>query len=273
MPIRLTGEAATGRTCLRIDLDGGAAELHSPRVPLESHYAYFVDAQLRTAGLEHDAAYVSLALLDRDGRQLEQVRSKVVGHSMPWTRVRIGPLPAGKARWGVVGLHLASQASDPFAEFDLRGTACFDTLRVVRVPLVELETPDALHLYSAGQDVSVSCVVSGATHRPEFSVALEDIRQPTAGPSQAMEAKPMRGRADSWSWLWQQRFDRPGFYCLCVSRMAHGHAVDTRRVPLAVIDALPSSPAGDFGWSLPAWTMRPCRQGDCGCWKKPAWAG
>ncbi|HWC90055.1 MAG TPA: hypothetical protein VG433_10380 [Pirellulales bacterium] len=252
LPIRLAGEAATGRTCLRIDLDGGAAELRSPRLPVEGHYAYFVEAQIRTDGLEHDAGFISLTLLDRGGRQLEHVRSQIVGHSMPWTRVRIGPLPAGKAHWGVVGLHLASQASDPFAEFDLRGTACFDALRVVRVPLVQLETPDALHLYSVGQDVSISCVVTGAAHRPEFSLTLEDIREPAAASPQVIEVRPIKGQAESWSWLWQQCFERPGFYCLRVSRMAAGQAVDTRRIPLAVIDVLPASSAGDFGWTLPA---------------------
>lgn len=252
VPISLAGDAAVGRTCLRIDLDGGAAELRSPRLPLENGYAYFVEVQVRTEGLQYDAAFASLTLAGPDNRQIEQLRSQTIGHTTPWARVRIGPLPAGKASWAVIGLHLEPQSDDPFSEFDLRGSACFDQLRMVRVPLMELDTPDPLHLYPVGDDVSVSCIMTGATHRPEFSWWLEDVRTAAASAAQSIEARPVKARAESWSWQWQHRFERPGFYRLHVTRTAGGGEIERREVPLAVIDALSAVPGGNFGWSLPA---------------------
>ncbi|HEX4147716.1 MAG TPA: hypothetical protein VHY20_01960, partial [Pirellulales bacterium] len=252
VPIRLDADAAAGGGCLRIDLDGGAAELYSPRLPLEEGYAYYVEAQVRTASLQHDAASLSLSVSGSSGRQLEQARSPGIGQTTPWTKVRIGPLAGGRGRWGVVGLHLEPQGKDPFSEFDLHGSACFDELRVIRVPRMELSTPDPLHLYPVGEEVSVSCLISGAAHCPEFSLALEDIRDAAVGPAQPLEAMPAKNRPENWSWQWQHRFERPGFYRLHVTRTAAGRMIDARVVPLAVIDMLSAAPGGNFGWSLPA---------------------
>lgn len=250
LPIRLSGAAASGHTCLRIELDGGAAELHSPRVQLENRYAYFIEAQVRTDGLQHDAAFISVVMLGPDGRKFREKRSKTVGGTSPWTRVQIGPLSAGEARWAVLGLHLKSCAADPFAEFDLRGSACFDSLKMFRVPVVELQTPDPLHLYSVGQDVAVSCLVHGAEHEPKFELTLEDLRQPKATQPRKIVARPGSQQAESWSWTWQERFQRPGYYRLMVSRLSGDRPIESRTVPLAVIEDLPSSSGGAFGWSL-----------------------
>ena len=61
----------SGARCLRMDLDGGAALVFSPPVPVSPRFSYVLDGFVKTVGLKHDEAYVSVSFCDSQRRPLE----------------------------------------------------------------------------------------------------------------------------------------------------------------------------------------------------------
>src|SRR5215210_5938839 len=52
---------AVGHKCLRIDLDGAAAEIESPPIRVMSRFSYVFEAQLNNTGLKYSTAVVTLS--------------------------------------------------------------------------------------------------------------------------------------------------------------------------------------------------------------------
>ncbi len=88
IPIQIVADPwPAGQHSLAIELDGGGAVAQSPPIRVRTLYDYVAECYVRTAGLKHDRALLSVAFLDKDHRPLETHRSATVGGTTGWTRL------------------------------------------------------------------------------------------------------------------------------------------------------------------------------------------
>jgi hypothetical protein len=249
----------TPTRCLVLELDGGAAIAQSPSVPVRSQFGYVLKAYLRTEGLQHDRAFITLTFFDAEQNPLEVHRSPRYRDLPSWQGVTIGPvMPAHRdIRSAVITLHL-----EPTGEADLSGRAWFDDIWLGRLPRMAVETNRPTNVYTT-RDVEVSCRVSGFSQpNPLIRFELFDV----FGDRVSMEEMPMtsdRGDAitsgspaaiDATSRMfsghttWRPAIEENGYYQVRVSIPGHtGHMHQS----IVVMDPQTPGETGEFGWSLP----------------------
>lgn len=251
---------AEGR-CLRIDLDGGAAAAFSPPVEVDPRHSYVLEGFLKTEGLKYDRAYLSLAILDQERRQLESFRSTPVRGSQPWEKFRLGPVSPHhpEARWAVIGLCL-----EPGDRADLTGSAMFDDLWLGRLPQMSLEVNSRHHVYSESDAIEVACTVSGFGQKvPTVTFLVEDAfgnrisqQQPPLEVSRDKTVADLHS-ADTadppqiGTVAWKPPVPGPGFYRVWAWLEGHDAQVHRQGVTLAVVQQQRVPASGEFGWSLP----------------------
>ncbi len=152
--------AAAGNGCLRVDLDGGGAVLYSPPIEIRRGYSYVVQASLKTLGLKHDQAFVSITWLDEKESPLGVQYSQRHRGDTPWTPVTIGPIPAPgeAARYAVIGLWV-----QPGQREDLSGQAWFDAVNLFQIPWMETRVNGPLNILTDPAKVEVTVHVTGLT--------------------------------------------------------------------------------------------------------------
>ena len=174
LKIEISQEPSVGDDrCLRLNLDGGAAAVFSPPVPVSPQFSYVLEASLRTERLVHDAGYVSLTFYDADQRQLSCHLSTRLQAADGWQRIGIGPVapPVENARTVVIGVHL--EPRDP-GQADLTGEALFDEIWLGRLPRMTLVANSTHNVYTQPEGVEVTCAGfghSGARSAAEVRVA------------------------------------------------------------------------------------------------------
>ncbi len=263
LKIELTDEPVpTGGRCLLTELDGGAAAVVSPPIDVSLVYSYVVEAVVKTEGLEHDRAFLSLSILNKKREELETFYSQKVRDTHGWCKVRLGPVWATDrdARFAVIGLHV-----EPQGRADLTGSARFTDIWMARLPRLNVELNSANHTYGDPSGVEVRCEASGFTdpdQEAEFELAdalgatiTRLTRKLHTGPllPDTMPAAkdwstepPLRGTS-----LWKPPIREPGFYHVRIRLPSKNGLVQTRELALAVLAPVQNSVAGEFGWSLP----------------------
>ncbi len=246
--------------CLRIDLDGEGAVAYGPHVKVDPRYSYVLEGSLKTQGLKHDRAWLSLVLLDEHRRKLETFSSVPVRDVLEWKRFRLGPIVPShnEVRWAVVGLHL-----EPGDRQDLVGSAMFDELWLGQLPRMSIELNSGHHVYRDPSQVEVICTASGFVGEdPAVRLFLEDVfgnRIAETEPPMELRAAgdvplfeqqtesepPLSGRA-----VWKPPLPGPGFYRIWAVMQGHEAIVHRQAVTLAVVECQ-EVPSGEFGWSLP----------------------
>ncbi|MGO8690632.1 MAG: hypothetical protein ACLQLG_13500, partial [Thermoguttaceae bacterium] len=267
IPIQIVADRwPGGDRSLAIELDGGAAVAQSPPIHVRPLYDYVAECYVRTEGLKHDRALLSVAFLDKDRRPLETYRSATLCGTTGWTRLQLFPLSPRDPRTqaAVVGLHI-----EPTDEADLRGSAHFAGVWMGRLPRITLDTGNRLQLFAAGQPVHVACKASGFSPQEtdvEFRLAdvwgtLLDCQKRSLAarpaPDDAGQCRtdcqsvpppppPLTGAAQ-----WQPPLSGPGFYRVEARIHGPGGVAFRRQLTLAVIQPERSLPGSEFGWSLP----------------------
>jgi len=259
--------AATGSqaaSCLRIELDGGAGRFISPAIAVQPQFSFVLRGRIYTRDLKHSRAFLTLAFCDAQGKVLETHQSDMPSTNGAWTDIGIGPVACANPdmRQAVLGLHL-----EPTEESDLRGGAYFDDIRLGRLPRMTLQANRENNLFFRPADVAVTCRVSGFSNPSlpvhfelldlEGNVLAED-EQITETEEQSRDAEQPPGPADPVATLatdmlsgvarWQPPVPGGGFYQVRASIAGHAGSL---LVNLVVLDQLPRSNAGEFGWTLP----------------------
>ncbi|MBC8352100.1 MAG: hypothetical protein H8E66_08920 [Planctomycetes bacterium] len=238
---------------LRMELDGGAALLYSPLVEISPLFSYVLNEYIKTEALTHDIAYASVMFYDKDRKLLETIESTPHRHSVDWTPFHIGPVTpsSDQVRWAVIALHL-----EPTAKADLTGAAMFDELWFAKLPRVSIETPSPNNIFAHPKDVQITCQLSGISQpNPTVRFELQDVDGKTLFTHQtAMQAnnqKQAPASVFSGSATWHPPLDDNafGFYHVRVSMS--DQASDPMATNIAVLQPLPKSEVGEFGWSLP----------------------
>jgi hypothetical protein len=255
--------APTGGRALRIELDGGAAAVSSPPIPLDADYSYVLEGWVRTENLRRDAAALSLTLLDEQRRPLEVHRSAPLAGTAEWTRLRVGPVQAADARavQVFVGLHLEPRNA---AARDIRGVAAFDGLWLGRLPKLSLRAGEPPHLFADPADVEINCQVSGFSgsnpavrfelldalgnivDRADHRLDADMVRPVTPGDNNAGNMRPGTATLN-----WRPALRDFGFFRARVTMLGHEPVALSRETTLAVLDPQPAPTRGEFGWTMP----------------------
>ncbi|HTN74471.1 MAG TPA: hypothetical protein VL096_04465, partial [Pirellulaceae bacterium] len=290
VPVKIASEPAANqqpaRNFLRIDLDGGAAAIYSPPIPVSSVFSYRLEGELRTLKLKHDVAYYSLTFFDPDGRVLETHESPHHHDTRQWTRIDVGPIaPTNPDCYtAVVGLHLRPRSG---GQSDLQGSAQFANIEVSRLPRVVLRCQQKHHIHTQADQVELLCDVSGvlrsdplvtftlrdvegkvlATHEtqlaalPSVSNHIDNTRgteghvdgQGTSRLHAEITARdePAQVRGFAGRARWKPPVPGTGFYRVQVAMRESDTSELERETTFVVARPLAAATAGEFGWSLP----------------------
>lgn len=262
-------DPAEGMGCLRADMNGGAAAAYGPPLAVTADHSYLLEGAVKTDGLDHDRAYLSLTFVDAKRRPLATLNSERIVGSQGWTPLRIGPVTTGSAEAThvLVGVHV-----EPTDRQDIRGAALFDGLRLTRLPTLRLSGSRSLEIYSEPQQVEVTCRVSGVeAGNPTVSFELYDAlgsrvgqwERPLQDPAtveSAIKARPAPDAARLETVIqWKPPITQFGYYRV-VARLSGEGGLDRRgELCLAVVPWQPTPIKGEFGWTLPRgaehWTL------------------
>ena len=249
--------------CLKIKLDGSAAQLYSPAIPVVPQFSYQLTAKIRTRDLKYDVVSFSVSFYDGEDNLLETHESPAVREVPRWTSITIGPVtPAGeRVRTAVVSLHVR-----PTDQADLTGEICVDDLWLGRLPKLSVRVGGENGIYTDPKAVRVDCRVSGLkSNRPPIKFELLDVHGTVlAEKNQTMDAEaearnvrttriPLHsddrpGFAGGTSW--QPPVTLPGYYTVRVSTPSHSGLMMKEEVSFVVLPALTRAQTGEFGWSL-----------------------
>jgi hypothetical protein len=248
--------------CLAIELDGGAAAAYSPPVKVSPLLSYVLEAEIRTEGLKHHRAFLSLTFLDEKHQRLQTVYSEKLTGTTAWQRAAVAPTAAESAqvRFAVIGLHL-----EPEAQGDLRGSAMFRNVWLGSLPRLELVTNDQQNLFTSLQNIELVCTLSGwfaelptlvcRVFDPLGSPVCEKTAQPVC-----RELKPQHGETPppgqprkllDGRLSWKLPLTAPGYYCLQVELHDAGTVVWRRRLTLVVVEPCRPVRGSEFGWTVP----------------------
>ncbi|MGC4006082.1 MAG: NEW3 domain-containing protein [Pirellulales bacterium] len=160
---------------LRIQLDGGAALVRSPEIPVNPLFTYLVEAQVRVDRLEHDRAFVALTFFDAKRRPIETIISPKIQRTNGWETIRIGPLLPPKNN--VTHVELALRLEPLEKDADLRGWAEFADVRIGRLPRITLSSNRVDRIYQEPERPEITCQASGF-YDPDARVEFEllDLR-------------------------------------------------------------------------------------------------
>ncbi|MCS7303976.1 MAG: NEW3 domain-containing protein [Thermoguttaceae bacterium] len=155
---RIDEPTAPGGAALQVKLDGGAAAVLSPLIPVRSVYAYVVEVFVKTHHLQHHQAYVSLQFLDPKLQVVGRQESEKRTGTRSWERLCLGPVevPTPEACWVRIGLHV-----EPGQQADLKGEAGFAQVCLGRLPRLRIWVPSRTHLFAEGDQVEMVCQASG----------------------------------------------------------------------------------------------------------------
>ncbi|MBN2578570.1 MAG: hypothetical protein JXB10_06220 [Pirellulales bacterium] len=260
-----------GRSCLQIELAGGAAAVFSPPLPIDRFSSYVLEGRLEMQGTKYDRAYLSLRFFDEAKQPLAEFSSAAFTETKGWRKVRLGPVTAlsPEARWVVIGLHV-----EPGEKADLQGSVAFTDLRLDRVPRLVLEADHPQHIYPLPDLPEVTCTAGGLDGKvPEVQFELLDVFGGILG-QQTLRMSKVEGRVSmleersaindprpstldprpsdlTFSANWRPPISGPGFYRVRASLKGRTAIIRREELELAVFVPQAPPPQSEFGWSLP----------------------
>ena len=268
--VKITPDASApgGGHCLCADLDGGGAVAVTPAIAVRPGYEWVLDAFIKTDGLEHDQAFLSLTFLDDKRRPVDRRVSEAVGQTTPWKKIRLGPFSPtnDQVRWAVIAVHLEPPAGEP--QEDLKGSAQFADIWLGQLPRIMLSTGRPVNIVADGDPIQVACRVTRLTaNDPRVTFALFDVQGERLAQQEVsllaeasadrIPGKAPGDQAPGCAATWQPPLAGPGFYRVEAAIRQPWGAVCRRTLSVAVIEPLPrgapreAGSGGPFGWSLP----------------------
>jgi hypothetical protein len=156
---------------LRVQMDGGAAEILSPLVPIDEQSVYYASASIRNNSADF-AATVRLRFLDKNKAILFETAAKTVSGKNDWQTVSSNSTYAylDKIGFAQVVLSVAPKTAKAY-----RGEIGFDNVRIHRTPRLTLSVDKPSKMYRQGEKVVVRCVATGMnTEQPSLTLVLVD---------------------------------------------------------------------------------------------------
>lgn len=248
---------SNGKQSLRFDLNGGQAVYYSPLIRVDTAHSYVLRGMLRTEGLQHDAALISISLLDHKRRRVKRILSRpVIGTHRKWVEVEIGPvLVEPTVRFLVLGCHVVEGEKS-----DVRGSVWFDDIWLGSLPRLVLRTHPAQHYFKTGEPIRIDCDVLGLSpeHTHRLALSLEDVDgeivERTSVPLEPVAAAaPVAPNAElpvRKPHAWNLPPQTNGFYRVRAAVERGSICVLEETTTFVIMELDEQSPAGDFGWSV-----------------------
>ncbi len=255
-----------GTRSLRMELEGGGAVAYSPPLALNTLCDYLVEVHVKTENIVHNRVFVSLNVLDGQGKMVQTFVSAKLAGSPQWSVLRLGPVSpdAPKTAVGMVGLHC-----EPEAKADIKGAAMFARIWVGRLPRIALGTDSHSAYYMDPQRPTIHCRVSGLS-KPKANVLLQvtdaygrsmsQASLPLTIASQASDASPTTQASDvmpkpgptlvSGNCSWSPSLPGPGFYRVRALLESYPEDLLRRELTLAVLSPDRTPPRSQFGCRL-----------------------
>ncbi len=250
------------RASLRIKANGGAAAIYSPPTRVDGLHTYYLEGWVKAAGLQRDAAMVSISLLNHRRERIERRLSRpVLDTGGEWVQVRIGPLtPDPSVHFAVLGCHLAPGSEDLR---DIKAQVWFDELVLGRMPRLELNSSFFTHFLKPDAPLKLSSRVSGldAGHQYTLEYFLRDANSTVlANSMNLLEADGANAEGGSpaapsspQTVEWNLDKQPEGFYQVEAVLRRDDRVVAQQQTTVAVVELVPKEKvraAGEFGWSF-----------------------
>ncbi len=246
-------------TFLRIQMDGGMAEVWSTALPINRTYQYRFRCRVMTDGLRHDSAVAELVFLDQDDAEVAVHAIDPVGGTTPWTTHQIDRIrpPETAVRMFV---RLRVEGSGDGLQ-DIRGEIGFDDIELEQFPQLRIATDRPRGVYWRDQPVEVTARVMGlsrSTFDVRFRLLDQDDRVLATQAIRIVDGAPVRAEAlkitskrDDMLINWSPPRLEPGFYRFTASIEEGSLSSLASVTTIAVIDRLADGlPHGPYGWTL-----------------------
>jgi hypothetical protein len=259
---KITSAGTNLNHCLEIELNGGAAVISSPPLPVSTQFSLALSVRIKTEGLAHDGAWVELSLIDDEGHEVQKHVTQPLTKCPEWKTIELPPIDAvsDKVAKAVVSLHLAPLGKHE----DLKGRAWFDDLRIMRLPRMQLTSVGSLGIYGKKDSPELVCSVSGIRVRnPLVRFELFDHE----GQRLSQSSTALLSTADAAKWAakelpadgyagqttWTPPFPNFGFYRVRTSLLGEDsdQVLLDRTQTIAYLRPLPTPRKSEFGWTLP----------------------
>ncbi|MGD0518651.1 MAG: hypothetical protein ABSA26_14035 [Thermoguttaceae bacterium] len=250
------------RQCLRVDLDGGGAAVFSTPIEVGAVYSYVLEGMLHTDNLRHDRAFLSVTFLDADKHPLVTFESEETADNGAWKKISLGPLapPGRETKLAFIGLHVEPRGAE-----DLKGSAAFADIRLIRLPRLELKTNHPFNFFLEPAKVEVTCTASGCVEKnteitfklfDALGRCLADDTRKLGEKAGDVSGDPQGDAAESTAAkacivIWQPPIPGPGFYRVRAELHGRGAALQCRDLTLAAVEPRQAPAGGEFGWTLP----------------------
>jgi hypothetical protein len=161
---------------LQIEMDGGAAQLLSPLVPIDPFSLYYATALVQAKSSDYLAG-LTLRFLDSKKNLLyEADASPLVSNDNDpegfWKRMATSSNHnfEGEIAYAQVAINVIPKSNKAF-----KGDFQFDDIQIFRSPRLTLSVDKPLHLYRKGEPVVVTCSATGmSTEEPSLILTLVD---------------------------------------------------------------------------------------------------
>ena len=164
-----------GEGTLHVELDGGSAEISSPKTTISPDYSIVLEGWTflkPSKQNEVNEAWVSVTLMSEDGKDKETFKTLPIRDQEEWTRFKLGPIEPSESHTQLeVRLHFG-----PTRNQDLFGEAWFDNIGLSLLPKLSVETGKLFNVFDKPEDVEVKVNVSGTkTAQSEIHLELRDV--------------------------------------------------------------------------------------------------
>ena len=273
-----------GEGSLHIELDGGSAEISSPKTTISPEYSIVLEGWTflkPSKQNEVNEAWVSVTLMSEDGKAKETFKTLPIRDQEEWTRFKLGPIEPSESHTQLeVRLHFG-----PTRNQDLFGEAWFDNIRLSLLPKLSVKTGKPFNVFEKPEDVEVKVNVSGTkSAQSEIHLELRDVdnhvvdehtivhrsRLQASNPIGKISTQPVVYSTRRLSWdtgeqaaifaktgkllneyAWSPEIKLDGYYKLLVKLKSPGQTDVEEEISMAVMPPLGSVNTKPFGWNLP----------------------
>ena len=267
-----------GSSSLQIPVQRGGVTVFTPRAEILPGLTYMGNVRVLSRGLQFDRVFISLSLLDTDGRILKTTISELIVNTDGWTPLATAPILADhpQAHSVALGIHVV-----PLDRQDLAGMVEVGQVAISEQPTIHFDRKQPWQLYTHPDEIEVSGRITAS--QTSWQGAKLEIRDAYG---RVVESRPLaergnninansnpsntRSRAEvgQYGFQWQPKITQPGYYAVTLSLPMPGidpHTLEpkgtSQSISFALLEPYGTIVNGDFGWSLPSdMTIEQCHR-------------
>lgn len=164
-------ERSIANPYLRVQMDGGSAEIASPITPVDNNSVYYATAMISSDSTDFSVA-LRLRFLDSNKSLLFETTSKPIAKKSDWHSIATNTIyqAIDSSRYVQVVLTVEPKNSRSY-----KAVIGFDSIRIHRTPRLTLFVDKPNQMYRVGEKTTVRCAATGMnTDQPSLTLKLVD---------------------------------------------------------------------------------------------------